>query len=90
MEAQDSCKARGNRSEKSLEVVITWKNINRSRGLNSDYRFIAREILKNKYQIEVPDKAENRTGLRTEQEQAEWRPRSKSRDRLTETEDLEQ
>jgi len=25
MEAQDSCKARGNRSEKLPEIVITWK-----------------------------------------------------------------
>jgi len=41
-------------------------------------------------EIEVPDKTENRTRLRTEQEQAEWRPKSKNRDRLAEIEDLEQ
>jgi len=41
-------------------------------------------------EIEVPDKIENRTRLRTEQEQAEWRPKSKNRDRLAEIEDLEQ
>jgi len=58
--------------------------------LDNKYYFIARGILKNKYQIEVPDKAENRTGLRTEQEQVEQRPRSKSRDRLAEKKDLEQ
>jgi len=66
------------------------ENIDRSRGFDNNYHCIARGILKNKSQIEVPDKAENRTRLRTEQEQAEQRPRSKSRDRLTETEDLEQ
>ena len=71
-------------------MVITWKNIDQSRGLNSGYHFIARGMLKNKHQIEVPDKAENRTRLRTEQELVERRPRNKSRDRLTETEDLEQ
>jgi len=58
--------------------------------LDNKYHFIARGILKNKHQIEVPDKAENRTRLRTEQEQVEQRPRSKSRDRLAEKEDLEQ
>ena len=46
--------------------------------------------MKNKSQIEIPDKAENRTRLRTKQEQAERRPRSKSRYRLAEKEDLEQ
>jgi len=58
--------------------------------LDNNYRCIARGILKNKSQIEIPDKAENRAGLRTEQKQAERRPRSKSRDRLAEKEDLEQ
>jgi len=46
--------------------------------------------LKNKSQIEIPNKAENRTGLRTEQEQAEQRPRNKSRHQLAEKEDLDQ
>ena len=45
--------------------------------------------MNNKSQIEIPDKAENRPGLRTEQEQAEQKPRSKSRHRLAEKEDLE-
>jgi len=36
--------------------------------LDTNYRCIARGILKNKSQIEIPDKAENRTGLRTEQD----------------------
>jgi len=58
--------------------------------LNNNYCFIARGILKNKSRIEILDKAENRTRLRTEQEQAERRPRSKSRHRLAEKKDLEQ
>jgi len=66
------------------------ETIDRSRGLDNNYRCIARGILKNKGQIEIPDKAENRTGLRTEQEQMEQRPRSKSRHRLAEKKDLEQ
>ena len=66
------------------------ETIDRSRGLDNNYRCIARGILKNKGQIEIPDKAENRTGLRTEQEQMERRPRSKSRHRLAEKKDLEQ
>ena len=65
--------------------TIAW-----SRGLDTNYHCIARGILKNKSQIEIPDKAENRTRLRTEQEQVEQRPRSKSRHRLAEKEDLEQ
>jgi len=36
--------------------------------LDNNHHFIARGILKNKSRIEIPDKAENRTGLRTEQE----------------------
>ena len=39
-----------------------------SGGLDNNYRCIARGILKSKGQIEIPDKAENRTRLRTEQE----------------------
>jgi len=47
MEAQeDSCKARGNRSGKSPEVVIHG-NIDWSGGLDNNYRCIARGILKN-------------------------------------------
>jgi len=66
------------------------ETVDRSRGLDNNYHCIARGILKNKSQIEIPDKVENRTRLRTEQEQAERRPRSKSRHRLAEKEDLEQ
>ena len=58
--------------------------------MDNNYHCIASGILKNKNQIEIPDKAKNRTGLRTEQEQTEQRPRSKSRHRLAEKEDLEQ
>ena len=58
--------------------------------MDNNYRFIARGILKNKSRIEILDKTENRTRLRTEQEQAEQRPRSKSRHRLAEKKDLEQ
>jgi len=65
------------------------ETIDRSRGLDNNYCCIARGILNNKSQIEIPDKAENRPGLRTEQEQAEQKPRSKSRHRLAEKEDLE-
>jgi len=65
--------------------TIAW-----SGGLDNNYHCIARGILKNKSQIEIPDKAENRTGLRTKQEQVEQRPRSKSRHRLAEKEDLKQ
>jgi len=65
------------------------ENVDQSGGLDNNY-CIARGILKNKSQIEVPDKAENRTRLRTKQEQAKRRPRSKNKDRLVETEDLEQ
>ena len=66
------------------------ETVNWSEGLDNNHHFIARGILKNKSRIEIPDKAENRTGLRTEQEQAERRPKSKSRHRLAEKEDLEQ
>jgi len=65
--------------------TIAW-----SGGLDNNYHCIARGILKNKSQIEIPDKAENRTGLRTKQEQVKQRPRSKSRHRLAEKEDLKQ
>jgi len=36
--------------------------------LDNNYRCIAKGILKNKSQIEIPDKAEDRTRLRTEQD----------------------
>jgi len=65
--------------------TIAW-----SGGLDNNYHCIARGILKKKSQIEIPDKAENRTGLRTKQEQVKQRPRSKSRHRLAEKEDLKQ
>ena len=54
------------------------ETVDRRGGLDNNYRCIARGILK------------NRTRLRTEQEQAERRPRSKSRHRFAEKEDLEQ
>ena len=44
------------------------ETVNWSEGLDNNHHFIARGILKNKSRIEIPDKAENRTGLRTEQE----------------------
>jgi len=65
-------------------------NVDRSGGLDNNYRCIARGILKTQNKIGVPDKTENRTRPRTEQEQMEQRPRSKSRHRLAEKEDLEQ
>jgi len=82
--------SQGKQEWKVARGSYNTENIDQSEELDSDYHFIARGILKNKHQIEVPDKAENRTGLRTEQEQAERRPRSKNRDRLAEIEDLEQ
>jgi len=59
MEAQeDSCKAMGNRIGKSPEMVIT-RNVDQSRELDNNYCCIAKGILKNKSQIELPDRAEN-------------------------------
>ena len=78
MEAQeDSCKAMGNRIGKSPEMVIT-RNVDQSGELDNNYCCIAKGILKNKSQIELPDRAENWTRLRTGQEQVERRPRSRT------------
>jgi len=82
--------SQGKQDWKVAKGGYNTETVDRSRGLDNNYHCIARGILKNKSQIEIPDKAENRTRLRTEQEQAEWRPRSKSRHRLAEKEDLEQ
>jgi len=82
--------SQGKQEWKVTKGCYNTETVDRSRGLDNNYCCIARGILKNKSQIEIPDKAENRTRLRTEQEQAEQRPRSKSRHRLAEKEDLEQ
>jgi len=58
--------------------------------LDNSYRCIAKGILKNKSQIEIPDKAEKQNRTKNRTRQAEWRPRSKSRHRLAEKVDLEQ
>jgi len=90
MEAQeDSCKARGNRSGKSPEVVITWKHrperrIGHQLSLYSQ-RNIEEHRIKLKYQTrQRQNQTKNRTrtgGMETKKQ---------NRDRLTETEDLEQ
>jgi len=90
MEAQeDSCKARGNRSGKSPEVVITRKRrperrIGHQLSLYSQ-RNIEEHKIKLKYQTrQRQNQTKNRTrtgGMETKKQ---------NRDRLTETEDLEQ
>jgi len=47
MEAQDSCKARGKQEWKVARGGYNTGNVDRSGGLDNNYRCIARETLKN-------------------------------------------
>ena len=57
--------------------------------MDNNYRCIARGILKTQNKVEVPDKTEKQNRTKNRTRQAERRPRSKSRHRLAEKEDLE-
>jgi len=63
MKAQDLCKSQGKQEWKVARGSYNTENINWSRGFDNNYCCIARGIWN---QIEVPDKAENKNGLRTE------------------------
>jgi len=63
MEAQDSCKSQGKQEWKVARGDYNTENVDRSGGFDNNYCCIARGIWN---QIEVPDKAKNRNGLRTE------------------------
>ena len=82
--------SQGKQDWKVAKDGYNTETVDRSRGLDNSYRCIAKGILKNKSQIEIPDKAEKQNRTKNRTRQAERRPRSKNRHRLAEKEDLEQ